>query len=612
MTMTGPVALGEQVSYRSYDYVALLRRRWWILVLGVLLGGVAGLGAAKLVPKSYTSQTSVLVQQGAVTDQTSSRTSSTGVNVDNEAQLVTSTVVVQEAQHLLKTSTPVATLVQDITVTVPPNTAILTIACQASKPTAAQACASAVASAYIGVRAQSLQTQVSNQLTNVNNQIKALTAQVQKISGQVSNLPAGSPDLVFANAQKSVIIQTLNTLYTQQANLTAPIAPPALVISGASMPTSPSKPSKVLFLASGVMVGLLLALLLAVLLQRMDRRVHDARTLRNSRVPVLSDIAMGGRRRPLSLVNASMTGAHSFGLLSNVVLARLERGGHLVLGVVAIKPGAAASVVAASLSDSLAGGGRRVVHIVADPSSATPSLLGAPKGPGLADVLEHPEPDAVEHLPGWGSPFQVITPGRASDKLGRWLGSEAMNRLVARVHEQADLVVVEGSDLTTSADSYAIALTADATVIVVEAVRTTVDEIDQALDQFARLGVPVLGLVLVTGLPGAHAITPTAAPLATKATTVTVTSPDRPAELGAGLPGEPTSATTNPVEPVGTPGPMPGSNEPNPADVASVASGLGNGAGGTNGTTHGMIGAAAFDVLPGTTERAVHGTDRPS
>ena len=355
----------------------------------------------------------------------------------------------------------------------------------------------------------------------------------------------------------------------------------------------------------------------------MDRRVHDARSLRNSRVPLLSDIEMGGRRRPLSLVNASMPGAHSFGLLSNVVLARLERGGHLVLAVVGVKPGTAASVVAASVSDSLAGSGRRVVHIVADPSSSTPSLLGAAKGPGLADVLERTEPDAIEHLPGWGSPFQVITPGRASDKLGRWLGSDAMTRLVGRVRDQADLVLLEGPDLTTSADSYAVALSADATVIVVEAGRTTVDEVDRALDQFARLGVPVLGLVLVSGLPGAHAISPPVAPIAGSISTTAAPAgpmtpmPPLPSAMTTSttpsIAGESNTALDAPDQQSITAAPVPPTSESVAVgaptlDVADFSHSNGT----SNGSGNGKLEAAALDVLPGVSGRTAHGTDRPS
>jgi capsular polysaccharide biosynthesis protein len=616
MTVTGQVAPGEQVSYRSYDYVGLLRRRWWILVLGLILGGLAGWGATKVVPKTYTSSTLVFVQVGSGTTQ-SARTSGTGIDVDNEAQLVTSTIVGQDAQHQLKTSVPVNTLLEDITVTVPANTAFLTISCDQPTPSAAQACSQAFAQAYINVRSDQQTKATQQQLAALTTQIADVQAQIRTIGAQLAVLSSDSTAHQIAQIQSQVLVQELNNLITQQQSLLAPPVAPAVITSNANLPTSPSSPVKVLFIASGVLVGLLIALLLAVLLQRMDRRVHDARSLRNSRVPVLSDITMGGRRRNLSLVNATMPGAHSFGLLSNVVLARLERGSHLVVGVVGVKPGNAASVVAASLSDSLAGSGRRIVHIVADPASASPSLLGAPKGPGLADALERPEPDAIEHLPGWGTPFQVITPGRASDKLGRWLGSEPMTRLLGRVREQADLVVFEAPDLTSSADSYAIALSADATVIVVEAGRTTVDEVDQALDQFARLGVPVIGLVLVSGMPPVQVSStqPAPAPLAVKATTANATA-SAAASTTDGASGGPGSTNGLHAGPSAD-----DAAEQGAVSATDAAGGDAGNAAGSNGIAGNGLGATHVvptpTVLPGSepagsSEPAGRGNDLPS
>jgi len=47
------------------DYVAILRQRWWVVVLGAVLGAVVGLTLASILPKRYKSQTTVLVQQPA-------------------------------------------------------------------------------------------------------------------------------------------------------------------------------------------------------------------------------------------------------------------------------------------------------------------------------------------------------------------------------------------------------------------------------------------------------------------------------------------------------------------------------------------------------------------
>src|SRR5262245_348106 len=49
------------------DYRVILRRRWKVIAAVVVLGSIAGYGLTYLVPKRYTSQTVVLVQQPTVT-----------------------------------------------------------------------------------------------------------------------------------------------------------------------------------------------------------------------------------------------------------------------------------------------------------------------------------------------------------------------------------------------------------------------------------------------------------------------------------------------------------------------------------------------------------------
>jgi polysaccharide chain length determinant protein (PEP-CTERM system associated) len=48
------------------DVVAILRRRYWLIILLAVFGGVAGFVAARVLPKRYTSKTLVLVQQPEV------------------------------------------------------------------------------------------------------------------------------------------------------------------------------------------------------------------------------------------------------------------------------------------------------------------------------------------------------------------------------------------------------------------------------------------------------------------------------------------------------------------------------------------------------------------
>ena len=51
------------------DYVGILRRRWPLIAVLAVVGGLLGFGVLHFVPKRYTSQTLVLVQQPTVPDE---------------------------------------------------------------------------------------------------------------------------------------------------------------------------------------------------------------------------------------------------------------------------------------------------------------------------------------------------------------------------------------------------------------------------------------------------------------------------------------------------------------------------------------------------------------
>ncbi len=71
------------------------------------------------------------------------------------------------------------------------------------------------------------------------------------------------------------------------------------MITNAVPPTSPSSPRKLLYLPSGLMVGLLLGLIAAFIADRRDDRIHAPRDLpRFLDVPILFSTTDGSRLHP--------------------------------------------------------------------------------------------------------------------------------------------------------------------------------------------------------------------------------------------------------------------------------------------------------------------------
>src|SRR2546421_5190677 len=128
------------VSYDLADYLGMLRRHWWVVIL-LAVAGVLGAGVvARAQPKVYESATSVLVTPTGVSSANAAggRTSGT-INLDTEAQLVLSTDIATAGQKLLKVSTAPGELAANVTVTLPANNTVVVITYSSRSPKDAQA-----------------------------------------------------------------------------------------------------------------------------------------------------------------------------------------------------------------------------------------------------------------------------------------------------------------------------------------------------------------------------------------------------------------------------------------------------------------------------------------
>ena len=111
------------------DYGTALARRWWLVLLGLLIGGAAAAGYLNVVHKTYTSTAGGAGdrhRRERLGDSRTARVTTTAnVDMDTEAQIVTSNTVASLAAKGLNTSLTPSQLAAKVKVTVPPNSAVL-------------------------------------------------------------------------------------------------------------------------------------------------------------------------------------------------------------------------------------------------------------------------------------------------------------------------------------------------------------------------------------------------------------------------------------------------------------------------------------------------------
>ena len=294
-------------SFELSDYAAVLRRRWWIVVLAGFLGLAAAAAYTVLTPATYTSSATVYVRAMSTDASQASSKNTSGVDLDTEAQFVQSASVATLAKQKTNSSQSVTSLLGRVSVTVPANSQVLQISCTGRKATAAAQCAHAFAAAYLQNRSATANDLIQAQLSAMQQRENTLQQKITTVTLKIKPLARGSSERITLNTELSSLDNQMNllsghaaSLVAQSANLTG-----GRIITDAVVPRRPSNPRPSLYLPSGLAAGLLIGLVIAFWRDRSDKRVRSARDVETAaNLPVLLDLSRGkappaARSRPI-------------------------------------------------------------------------------------------------------------------------------------------------------------------------------------------------------------------------------------------------------------------------------------------------------------------------
>ena len=495
-------------SFEVTDYVGVLRRRWWIVFGLVCLGALAAAAYVAVTPKSYKATSSVQVSANAANNNNvaGSRTG-TGptVNMDNEAQFVKSTTVAAQAGKYLHSQRSAVQLATQVSVAVPANTSFLNISCTARSADGAQACAQAFARAYLTLRQTAAIDKIANERAQLVATAKPLQAQAIKLKSKVKSLPLNSTELAVTKAQLQDTASKLARLRADIASLTASVnTNPGSIVTPAAVPLAPSNPKPLLYIPSGLLMGLLLGVVLAFAVDRRDDRIHSAKDVeRFLDMPVLFSLPQKRLSPQTSTVSPRSRTGRAFTDLAQSVAAGLGDGNHVIL-VAGTSAGESGSVIAANLAATLARTRSDVILVCADLRDAvTPLLLGVGDGRGLAEVLAGTATvSEVARRPAEVARLRVITPGVDTAAALNHLQHDSTRRIVAELQRDARYVVIEAQATGDGADTFSLAEFADAAVVVIEVSSTRQSEAADSIHRLDRMRTAVLGATVLPPIRG--------------------------------------------------------------------------------------------------------------
>jgi polysaccharide biosynthesis transport protein len=485
------------------DYLQVLRRRRWIVILALVAAPAGAMAASMLQQPRYAASAEVLLSRQNLANSLNNVTDPT-LSIDPQRLVDTQTNVAQSPQiaagviaaaHLQKT-TPDEFLGSS-SVTARTGTDVLVFRVTDRHPLTASTLATLYARQYL-VFANQLSTQ-------------AIRAARREVDAKIAGLEAAGQtggalyaDLLAKDQQ----LATMEVLQTGNATLIRPADTASQV-----------QPTPVRDGLIGLLVGLMLGLGLAFLRDHLDTRVRSAAEVSDRLgLPLLARVPEPPRNlrrsnRLVMLDEPTSPAAEPF----RVLVTNLEFVSHELepktIMVTSACPGEGKSTTAANLAVTLARTGKRVALVDLDLRRPfVHELFHVPSEPGLTTMAlgQVTLEDAVVSFPVGGVPaggngiadtgpenrLQVLCSGRMPPNPGEFIRSRGVGRLILHLSEVFDTVIIDSAPLLGLGDSLALIPRVDAVVLVARLEllrRQTVDELKRVLD---GSGASALGIVV--------------------------------------------------------------------------------------------------------------------
>lgn len=434
------------------DYLRVLAKGWPVVVAAAAIGAALGIAATLATTKVYSATVQVFVA-------TSNTTSGVDLNqgnaftqnqVQSYTSIATSPTVVDPVVERLKLNMTGAQLASKVSADAPLNKVLINLHVSDTDPGKAASLANAVA------------------------------------------------------AQFSKVVET-----TEQTDANGRPVVKLTVIHPASIPSSPVKPSPILNIGLGLILGLLVGMGVVILRDVLDNTVKGPQDFEDLGVPVLGMIPYDKRtlKNPVAFRDdPHSTRSEAYRQLrTNLQFINVDKSPR-VIAVTSGVPGEGKTTTAVNLAAALAEGGYRVCLIEADLRRPTiAKSLGLSADVGFTTVLigKIPLEQALQNA---GRNLAVLTSGPVPPNPSELLISEQASAVIAQIASKVDYAIIDTAPLLPVADGAEMAVVADATLVVHYAGKSTRDQAARSVQALQKVGERPVGVILnmVTRTRGAY------------------------------------------------------------------------------------------------------------
>ncbi len=471
-------------------YQRVLRRGWRVILAGLAVGLLLGTAWYAAAPRTYAATASVLVTAtGADTTSTvGERTVSEAVNLDTEAQILTSADVVDRVLEATGDAFPARGILDHVAVQVPPNTNVLDITVSADDPRTAQEGAQAFAEAYLANRTEVAEESLATSTSEYEQRLEAAQAQQAELTVQLRAAEEAGDGETATGLRTRIqgVTAQIAALAQRLVETSSVVVTAGRVINAPERPSAPVSPDRQLVLGSAAALGLLLGVGSSMFTQRQRPRLSTADDVRRElRLPLLAEVLPGanGVMPPIATTETGQA----------IAFARLHRrisdlgARRVVLAPVSSEP--AALHTAFNLAWQFARHGQPARLVLEDgdtpPDPATMDQSGGGTlelAPGEQDPVLPVARFVGEGLLATPAPLEVIDLAGRHEALPHLPGSDDVVTVLC-VHRDSQLLTF-------------LAQPGDAAVLVAEKDKDRAPDARDALQHLEGSGAQVAGVVL--------------------------------------------------------------------------------------------------------------------
>lgn len=498
------------------NYITIVLRRWWVVVLALVLVFALGYGYTQRQDKIYRATASVIVGQSIQAwDVNRAQMQTSEALAQTYAALAKRQPVLEGTVNALGLDYRWQRLRSMVSAQVVPSTQLVEISVEARSTEEAIMIADGVAQQLILLSPTALRNQeateevafVNERLANVQERIENNQAQLDELlMVDVTTLaPAEVTALEEEVANLENVIFALESNYTQLLDFmdSSRSSNYIAIIDEAQANSAPVSPNVQLNLMVAAVLGLAIGIALAFVLEHLDDTIKVTDDLGQmvglTPLGAVRDIKNSGYESTL-ITSTSRFSPESEAyrmIRSNIQFMSVDSPNKAILVTSAVRNEGKSSILA-NLGVVMAQAGLKTVIVDTDLRRPVQhQIFDLPNNNGLTELLRKPDVDVTDflsntHVPG----LQVLTSGVIPPNPSELLGSQRMKQVMVELGEKVDMVLYDSPPAVVVADAAILAKNVDGTVLVVQVDETRRDVVRQALFNLTQAGATMYGVVL--------------------------------------------------------------------------------------------------------------------